>query len=122
MEGQGDLPKPSGCCRRAVKCSSPGAITSEAVCEFHSRGYSVIKGAFDKPSIEAILHSVERLIEQDLDDTTIRQYDDVSRPATLKQMQQLWKHDAFFARLMERLRPIAEAALGEKCIPQVQHR
>ena len=45
-------------------------------------------------------------------------YDDAEHPSTLKQIQQLWRHDAFFGRLMQRLQVTAEAALGEGASPQ----
>ena len=46
------------------------------------------------------------------------QHDDVQVPATLKQIQQLWKKDPFFERLMARLQGVAEATFGEGAAPQ----
>ena len=45
-------------------------------------------------------------------------YDDAAVPTTLKQIQQLWRHDRYFGLLMERLQKVAEAALGESASPQ----
>ena len=45
-------------------------------------------------------------------------YDDAALPSTLKQIQQLWQHDDFFGKLMERLQSVAEAALGEGATPK----
>ena len=45
-------------------------------------------------------------------------FDDAEHPSTLKQIQQLWRHDAYFGTLMRRLQATAEAALGEACTAQ----
>ena len=45
-------------------------------------------------------------------------YDDPAVEATLKQVQQLRQHNAFFANLMEELRSVAALALGEPALSQ----
>jgi phytanoyl-CoA hydroxylase len=87
---------------------------------FDEHGYVVLRGVIDPMSVAEVLENVARIIANadGAAPPDAFQFDDVARASTLKQVQQLWRHDAWFAALMERLRPIAEAALGERCVPQ----
>ncbi|MDF1862526.1 MAG: phytanoyl-CoA dioxygenase family protein [Verrucomicrobiales bacterium] len=86
--------------------------------EFDQDGYVSIPGFFDPDEIEAIRENNERYIRDivpKMPETEVY-YDDKDDPDTLKQLQNMGKHDPFFGSLLEadsKLSQLAEACLGE---------
>jgi phytanoyl-CoA hydroxylase len=71
--------------------------------EFDGDGYLSLAGFFDCDEVAELCESKERFI-RDVVPTMPQSevyYDDKRDHSTLKQLQQLWKHDSFFAQMME---------------------
>ena len=86
--------------------------------EFDRDGYVSIPGFFNSDEVAELYENKERFIRDVI--PTMPQsevyYDNKNDGSTLKQLQQLWKHDEFFARMMEadcKLARLATVCLGE---------
>ena len=91
---------------------------------FARHGFCVLRGFLPPEQAAEALETMDAFI-QDLPLKIERgelpaeacMYDDSSRPLTLKQIQHLDQHSAYFQQLMEEeLRPVCEAALGETVV------
>ena len=95
------------------------------LCTFQRHGLVIVRGFLTAAEVDETLAHVDGVvaalpgqIASGAVPATHVQYDDVQVPATLKQIQQLWKKDPFFARLMARMQGVAEATFGEGAAPQ----
>ena len=91
--------------------------------EFHRDGYVSIPGFFDPAEIGAIRRNKDRFVREvvpTMPETEVY-YDDREDAGTLKQIQNMGKHDPFFGSLLEpesKLSRLAEICLGEPAEPR----
>ena len=92
---------------------------------FQRHGLVIVRGFLTAAEVAETLAHIDRVVDalpgriaSGAVPASHVQYDDVQVPATLKQIQQLWKKDPFFERLMARLQGVAEATFGEGAAPQ----
>ncbi|WP_342645578.1 phytanoyl-CoA dioxygenase family protein [Mucilaginibacter sp. CSA2-8R] len=88
--------------------------------DFERDGYVFIPAFFNADQVTAVKWELERYITEVVPHMPANHvmYEDKANPATLKQMQDLQTHSAFFNNLMcgSELEKLAEAVLGEKVI------
>jgi len=91
--------------------------------EFDRDGYVSIPGFFDTDEIETIRENKERFIRDvvpSMSETEVY-YDNKDDLSTLKQLQNMGKHDSFFGNLLaaeSKLSRLAEVCLGESMEPK----
>lgn len=86
--------------------------------EFNSHGYVSIPGFFDPDEVAELRDNKERFVRDVVPGMPGSEvyYHDKNDRSTLKQLQQLWEHDGFFARMMDpegKLACLASVCLGE---------
>lgn len=90
--------------------------------DFKRDGYVSIPGFFDPEEVAELRENKERFVREvvpSMPETEVY-YDDKNDPSTLKQLQNMGKHDAFFGSLLEpdsKLSALAEICLGEAVRP-----
>lgn len=90
--------------------------------EFERDGFVSLPGFFDPGEVETLRENLDRFIRDivpTLPDSEVY-YDDKDDPSTLKQLQKMGAHDAFFGSLLEpgsKLSLLADACLGETARP-----
>lgn len=90
--------------------------------DFERDGYVSIPGFFDADQISRLQENKERFVREvvpTMPETEVY-YDDKDDPNTLKQLQNMGKHDPFFGSLLEpdsKLSALAEICLGEAVRP-----
>uniref|UniRef100_A0A7S3S1P7 EamA domain-containing protein n=1 Tax=Emiliania huxleyi TaxID=2903 RepID=A0A7S3S1P7_EMIHU len=121
------LATPGGCAAAAALppacCLAPSCAPEALRAAIQSEGAVAIRG-FLSPSAtaearaeaERVVAAIPRLVASGAVPREHVMHDDDARPSTLKQLQQLHTHDAFFARVAEQVAPLAEAALGEPVV------
>lgn len=89
--------------------------------EFTLNGYVSIPDFFSGPELAELQANKDRLIRDVVPamPNTEVYYEDPDDPASLKQLQQIWKHDDWFGRQMTEgtLHTLAEITLGESVRP-----
>jgi phytanoyl-CoA hydroxylase len=110
----------------STACVSRDAPPGEVREAFLKHGFVVIRKFLDEAAVAAARSELARFIgslptllaEGHIPRAEV-QHDDASHPSTLKQIQRLHVHDAYFGRLMEEVfKPVAEAALAEPALAQ----
>lgn len=90
--------------------------------EFSLNGYVSFPGFFNSDELTAIRENKERFIRDvvpSMPETEVY-YEDANDTSTLKQLQQVWKHDDFFGAMMaeqSKLSRLSDICLGEKTCP-----
>jgi len=91
--------------------------------EFNLNGYVSIPGFFSAEELAEIKENKARFIQDVVPTMSDKEvyYEDKNDPSTLKQLQQMWKHDDYFASMMaegSKFSTISDICLGEKATPQ----
>ncbi len=90
--------------------------------DFQDNGFVTLPGLFQGADLDELLQNVARFLENVLPQLPSEHvfYEERGNQATLKQIQQLGEHDAWFARLAShgRLPEIAAQLLGAPAIPR----
>ncbi len=89
--------------------------------EFNLDGYVSIPGFYSGKELEALIEAKERYIREVVPKTPASEvyYEDKADPTTLKQLFNIWKHDAYFGDMMTQgpLPTLARIVLGEEVTP-----
>lgn len=90
--------------------------------EFNLNGYVSIPGFFNAEELQALRENKERFIRDVVPTMPEAEvyYEDPNDVSTLKQLQQVWKHDDFFGAMMaeqSKLTTLSDICLGEKSRP-----
>jgi phytanoyl-CoA hydroxylase len=86
---------------------------------YDADGFVVVTGLFTSTEVAQLRGEVERYVREVVpnlpDDAAF--YDDRARPETLRKLQSLHRHDAFFAGFAHhpRVAPLVEALMGDAC-------
>jgi phytanoyl-CoA hydroxylase len=90
--------------------------------EFTNNGFLGLPGFFQDAELTELQHNVTRFLESVLPQLPSEHvfYEECGNRATLKQIQQLGEHDAWFAQLASqgRIPRLAEQLLGARAIPR----
>jgi hypothetical protein len=93
----------------------PGAGAAELHACFNREGYVFIRGFLSPAEVENARRNLERFVATIVPTMTPAQafYDVKGEPSSLKQIQEMHTHDAYFKELFDtRLKSVAEACLG----------
>jgi phytanoyl-CoA hydroxylase len=86
---------------------------------FDADGFVIVRGLFSSAEVDGLRAEVDRYVREVVPtlppDAAF--YDDRARPETLRKMQSLHRHDAFFAGFArhQRVVPLTEALMGDGC-------
>ena len=89
--------------------------------EFRINGYVSIPGFYSGETLNRLIETKQRMVREVVPDmpSTEAYYEDKDDPSTLKQIQNLWKHDDYFESMMNEgaLPTLARIVLGEAVRP-----
>ena len=101
--------------------NTPDLDTSILASDFDRDGYVAIKPLFSEGEIATINREIERFIRSVVPTMPAEQvyYEEPENKSSLKQLQKMFEYDSYFEELMLNglARKIAEAVLGEECVP-----
>ena len=107
-------------CDPAIATLGADATVQEISETFAAHGFVVLRGFLSGETLAEVQREASRAATElpgKIPPEHVM-FDDAEHASTLKQIQQLWRHDDYFGALMRRLQATAEAALGEACTAQ----